>query len=144
MKRTLHLHEDRLFPAEPGARGVAQRLYALVKDRPILSPHGHTDPQWFAGNQPFTNAAELLLAPDHYLFRMLYSQGVDLEALGVPSRRGASPANPREAWRLFARNFHLVRGAPSSLWLNYVFAKVFDLDVRLDAGTADHYFDVIG
>jgi glucuronate isomerase len=144
MKRALHLHDDRLFPADPAARGVAQRLYALVKDRPILSPHGHTDPRWFAGNQPFSNAAELLLAPDHYLFRMLYSQGVDLEALGVPSRRGPSPANPREAWRLFARHFRLFRGTPSSLWLNYVFAKVFELDVRLSEATADHYFDVIG
>jgi glucuronate isomerase len=144
MKRALHVHEDRLFPAEPAARAVAQRLYALVKDLPILSPHGHTDPQWFAGNEPFSNAAALLLAPDHYLFRMLYSQGVDLEALGTPSRRGPSPANPREAWRLFARHFHLFRGTPSSLWLNYVFAKVFGLDVRLDEDTADHYFDVVG
>ncbi len=75
---------------------------------------------------------------------MLYSQGVDLNDLGVASRRGPSNANPREAWRKFAANFYLFNGTPSWLWLNYVFAKVFDIKVRLEPSTADHYFDVIG
>ncbi len=98
MAKPLQLHEDRLFPAEPSARGVAQRLYREVADLPIISPHGHTDPQWFAGNESFTNATELLLAPDHYLYRMLYSQGVDLAALGVPSR--TRPIDRRPARRV--------------------------------------------
>lgn len=140
----LKLDDDRLFPADPGTRAVARRLYALVRGLPILSPHGHTDPAWFAGNAPFANATELLLAPDHYLYRMLYSQGLDLQDLGVPSRQGPSPADPRTAWRLLARNFHLFRGTPSWLWLNHVFSVVFGLEVRLDASTADHYFDHIG
>lgn len=125
-------------------RAIAQRLYATVRDLPILSPHGHTDPQWFSNNAAFGNATELLLAPDHYLFRMLYSQGLDLNELGVASRRGPSNANPREAWRKFAAHFYLFNGTPSWLWLNYVFAKVLGFQVRLDAETADHYFDVIG
>lgn len=111
---------------------------------PIISPHGHTDPVWFADNEPFGNATELLLAPDHYLFRMLYSQGIDLSRLGIDSRHRPSGADPREAWRLFARNFHLFRGTPSALWLNHVFVEVFHLDTMLDESTADHYFDAIG
>jgi glucuronate isomerase len=71
MAKALQFNEDTLFPAEPAARAVAQRLYREVADLPIISPHGHTDPQWFAQNEPFTNATELLLAPDHYLYRML-------------------------------------------------------------------------
>ena len=144
MVKPLQLHEDRLFPADAATRGVARCLYAQVAQRPIISPHGHTDPQWFAGNESFTNATELLLAPDHYLYRMLYSQGIDLAALGVGSRSGPSPADPRAAWRMFAERFHLFRGTPSSLWLNYVFAKVFEIEVALGADTADHYFEVIG
>jgi glucuronate isomerase len=139
----LELNEDRLFPADASVRAIARRLYALVRDLPILSPHGHTDPQWFADNACFANATELLLAPDHYLYRMLYSQGVSLQALGIPSRAGISAADPRAAWRLFAENFYLFHGTPSSLWLNHVFAKVFDFKVRLNAVTADHYFDAI-
>jgi glucuronate isomerase len=144
MPKKLVLHADRLFPADPAVRAIARRLYGAVQDLPIISPHGHTDPAWFADNEPFGNAAELLLAPDHYLYRMLYSQGVPLANLGVPSRKGPSEADPREAWRLFARNFHLFRGTPSALWLSHVFCMVFGLDVVLEEKTADHYFDVIG
>ncbi len=144
MARTLAVHEDRLFPADPAVRAIARALYQSVRDLPILSPHGHTDAAWFALDEPFSNATELLLAPDHYLYRMLYSQGISLDEVGVASRRGASRAEPRAAWRVFARHYQLFAGTPSALWLDYVFAKVFGLDVRLDAETADHYFDAIG
>ncbi|WP_233841061.1 glucuronate isomerase [Dyella sp. 2HG41-7] len=140
----LTLHDDRLFSSDATQRGIARRLYAHVAALPIISPHGHTDPSWFAENLPFANATELLLVPDHYVFRMLYSHGVSLDALGIP-RRDGSRANvePREAWRVFAENFHLFRGTPSSMWLNHVFHDVFGLRVRLDASTADTYFDHI-
>lgn len=144
MARPLRLDPDRLLPAEPKVRAIARELYSSVKDLRIVSPHGHTDPAWFALNEPWTNATELLLAPDHYLFRMLYSHGVPLESLGVADRSGNFTADAREAWRLFASHFHLFRGTPSRLWLDHVFAQLFDLDVRLDASTADVYFDRIG
>lgn len=143
--RTLNLHEDRLFAADPTQRAIARRLYAQAAAQPIISPHGHTDPAWFAGNAPFANATELLLVPDHYVFRMLYSQGIPLDALGIPRRDGSrAQVDPREAWRLFAANFQLFRATPSSLWLDHVFHDVFGLRVRLDENTADHYYDHIG
>src|SRR6185437_13998420 len=144
MPRPLNLDPDRLFPADPGTRPLARGLYESVKGLPIVSPHGHTDPRWFASNEPWSNATELLLAPDHYLFRMLYSQGVPLEQLGVPRRAGPSEADPRAAWRLLAENYHLFRGTPSRIWLDHVFAEVFGIDVALEAATADLYFDSIG
>jgi glucuronate isomerase len=82
MSKKLVLHADRLFPADPAVRAIARRLYGRIQSLPIISPHGHTDPAWFADNEPFGNAAELLLAPDHYLYRMLYSQGISLACLG--------------------------------------------------------------
>ena len=139
MTRPLELHADRLFPADPATRHVARELYAAVSGLPILSPHGHTDPAWFAGNATFGNAAEFLLRPDHYLFRMLYSQGISLEALGV----GGGEADPRESWRLLATNYHLFRGTPSRLWLDWVFAEAFGLKVCLEAATSDLYYDHI-
>ncbi len=143
MTKPLVLDPDRLFPADPTTRTIARGLYERVAGLPIISPHGHTDPAWFATNAPWANATELLLAPDHYLFRMLYSQGLSLEALGVPAH-GRSSADPREAWRLFAGHQHLFRGTPSRLWLDHVFSEVFGLDVALSAQTADHYYDWIG
>ena len=127
MPRALVLHPDRLLPADPGVRAVARSLYAHVRELPIISPHGHTDPAWFAYNQPFGDAVDLLLAPDHYLYRMLHSQGVPLDQLGVRSRRGAPVFDPREAWRVFASHYALFRGTPSALWLDQVFADVFGL-----------------
>ena len=143
MAKPLRLDPDRLFPAEPRLRGIARELYRSVKELPIVSPHGHCDPRWFATNEPWTNSTELLLAPDHYLYRMLHSQGVSLDALGVPRRAGPPNADPREAWRLFAAHHYLFRGTPSRLWLDHVFAEVFGMDVRLDASTADLYFERI-
>ncbi|WP_088308538.1 glucuronate isomerase [Novosphingobium sp. B 225] len=139
MARPLNLHPDRLFPADHKVRNIARELYAAVKDLPIVSPHGHTDPRWFAANEPFGNATELLLVPDHYVFRMLYSQGVPMEALGVRN----PDVDPRAAWHLFAERYHLFRGTPSRMWLDWVFAEAFGIEVLLGAETADHYYDTI-
>ncbi|KQN81601.1 glucuronate isomerase [Sphingomonas sp. Leaf67] len=140
----LLLNPDRLFPADPTTRGIARTLYAAVRDLPIVSPHGHTDPAWFATNRPWTNATELLLSPDHYIFRMLYSQGIALDDLAVPRRDGTIVADPRKAWGLFAANQHLFRGTPSRLWLDHVFGAVFGFEEALTAANADTYYDRIG
>jgi glucuronate isomerase len=143
--RPLELHPDRLFPVQAEVRGIARRLYAQVAGLPIISPHGHTDPRWFAENAPFTNATELLLVPDHYLFRMLFSQGIPLDDLGIPRAVGCVvAADPRKSWRTLAGHYHLFHGTPSRLWLDWVFAEVFGMTSQLDADTADHYFDSIG
>ena len=137
------LDKFRLFPAESSTRAIAVRLYDAVRDLPILSPHGHTDPQWFADNQPFPNPAALFLQPDHYIFRMLYSQGVSLESLGVPQVDGKQKADPREAWRIFARHYYLFRGTPTRLWLDYAFQELFGLKERLSGDNADSYYEII-
>ena len=140
----LVLDPDRLFPPDPAVRELARRLYAPVKDLPILSPHGHTDPAWFADDEPFANPAELLIVPDHYVFRMLYSQGVAMEALGIPRVDGGPvESDARKIWRTFAAHYRLFRGTPSRLWLDWVFAEIFGLDRRLSADTADLYYDTI-
>jgi len=140
----LKLHPDRLFPADPATRSLARRLYATVQHLPIVSPHGHTDPQWFADDAPFANASALLITPDHYVFRMLYSQGVRLDELGIP-RRDKSPAerDPRKIWRTFAANYHLFRGTPTKIWLDHAFATAFGIDERLTPESADRTFDRI-
>lgn len=138
------LGEDRLFPMEGRARDLARALYASVRDLPILSPHGHTDPRWFAENAAFADPAQLFVTPDHYVFRMLQSQGVPLEDLGVPrADGGAIEADPRKIWRLFASHYHLFRGTPSRLWLDHAFQEVFGVTERLSAQTADAIYDQI-
>jgi glucuronate isomerase len=144
MTRPLQLNPNRFFPADPIQRQIAGELFSSVSSLPIVSPHGHTDPSWFSDDAPFEDAVSLLLWPDHYLLRMLMSQGLALESFGVrPNDDAPVETDRRTAWRRFAENYYLFRGTPSCLWLDHVFANVFSLDVRLDRETADHYFDVI-
>lgn len=137
------LHEDRLFSPLPIEREIARELYKSVKDAPIVSPHGHTDAKWFAQNNNFENATELLLVPDHYVYRMLYSQGIELTELGVTPRAGRKDFDPRKAWQIFATNFHLLRGTASHVWLNQVFGEVFGFENQLSPKNADFYYDTI-
>ena len=134
------LHEDRLFPAEPGARKIAKALYAHVKSLPIVSPHGHTQAAWFANNEPFPDPAKLFVQPDHYVYRMLLSQGIPMEALeiGEPAMKDA-----RKVWRIFASNYYLFRGTPTRMWLDFAFQELFGLEERLTEKTADLYFETI-
>jgi glucuronate isomerase len=144
MSNSSLLSEDRLFPAEPSVRAIARRLYAEVHALPILSPHGHTDPAWFARNEPFPDPSTLLVVPDHYVFRMLYSQGVALEAVGVP-RVDGSPVekDSRNIWRILAENWHLFRGTPSRIWLTHALDQVFGIRERLSPESADRIHDRI-
>jgi glucuronate isomerase len=133
-------HPDRLFPAHPKTREVARTLYQSVRGLPIISPHGHTKAEWFARNEPFPDPAALLVQPDHYICRMLYSQGISLQDLeiGVRERR-----NPRKVWRVFAEHYYLFRGTPTRIWLDQTFEEVFGLNDPLAKETADVYFDAI-
>jgi glucuronate isomerase len=143
----LSLNPDRLFSPEPRQRALARALYATVSDLPIVSPHGHTDPQWFADDEPFSNAAALLITPDHYVFRMLYSQGLRLEELGIPRRAdaggGPTEGDARRIWHSFAERYHLFRGTPTRIWLDHAFHDVFGIRERLSAESADRLFDHI-
>jgi glucuronate isomerase len=134
------IHPDRFFPAEPTLRKIARKLYEEIRDLPIVSPHGHTEPAWFALNQPFPDPAQLFVRLDHYVFRMLYSQGVRLEDLGIGQ---SSSSNPREVWRIFARHYHLFRATPTRMWLDFAFQELFGMQDRLSEENSDFYFDTI-
>jgi glucuronate isomerase len=134
------IHPDRLFPAESSTRKIARKLYESVRSLPLVSPHGHTLAAWFAKNEPFPDPAKLFVQPDHYIYRMLYSQGVSLDDLeiGRPELKDA-----RKVWRIFASHYCLFRGTPTRLWLDFAFQELFGMEQRLSEATADLYFDAI-
>jgi glucuronate isomerase len=134
------IHPDRLFPADAETRAIAKRLYESISTLPIVSPHGHTQAAWFAQNQPFPNPAKLFVQPDHYVYRMLYSQGIPLEDLEIGV---AEMKDPRRVWKIFAEHYYLFRGTPTRMWLDYAFHELFGLNERLSAKTADLYYDTI-
>ncbi len=142
--REFILNEDRFFDSDPTIRNSARELYDEIKDYPIVSPHGHVDPKIFVENKAFPNPTELFISPDHYLFRMLYSQGISLEDLDIPQREGKrSGKNPREIWQIFGENYYLFNGTPSGVWLDYEFNIVFGIKEKLNGNNAQKYYDII-
>jgi glucuronate isomerase len=137
------LSPDRCFDADPARRQIARALYASVKDLPIVSPHGHVPPALLADPAArLGTPAELLIIPDHYVFRMLYSQGVPLEDLGVPSRDGTPvETDHRRIWQRFAEHFYLVRGTPTGLWLADALVNLFGVTERLNGDSAQGIYD---
>lgn len=135
------LHPDRLFPPDPDVRRQARRLYDHVRSLPIVSPHGHCDAQLLGDDSLLGQPAAALVIPDHYLLRMLYSQGVPLSELGLTVAGDTNPArNDLEVWRTFAANYHLFRATPSKAWLDHTISEVFGNELALNATTADEIY----
>lgn len=145
MSQKLKLHANRFFSSEKKQRKIAAELYDSIKSLPIISPHGHVDPGLFVNEKAsFGTPADLLIIPDHYVFRMLYSQGIPLERLGVPRRDGGLVEDDhRKIWRTFAENYYLFRGTPSGVWLDHELHDVFGVRKTLAADTADETYDLI-
>ena len=140
----LVLHEDRFFDPNPAVRDVARALYEETKDLPIVGPHGHVDPAILAEDRPFPEPASLLIIPDHYIFRMLYSQGIRLEDLGVPAQDGTPvEQDARTIWQRFAEHYYLFNGTPTGAWLDHVLVHVFGVRHKLDGESAQHLYDQI-
>ena len=138
------LHPDRFLDPQPEVRSVARELYERVATLPLICPHGHVDPTLLAEDYPFPDPTELIIIPDHYVFRMLYSQGIPFEQLGIPRRDGEPvEEDHRRIWRLFGENFHLFRGTPTRSWLEHELEVVFGIDEPLDGATAMRIYDEI-
>ena len=141
---SLQLHPDRALPFAPEQRRVAKQIYGETKDLPLICMHGHVEAEVFAEDRPFADPAQLLIVPDHYVFRMLASQGIDLAAVGVPrADGGAVESDSRKIWRTFCENWKLYRGTPSRYWLEHELVEVFGVDLVPSAETADAIYDRI-
>ena len=135
---------DRLFPSDTFTRGLARELFNSIETLPIISPHGHCDPSWFSKNKRFSDPAHLFVVPDHYVLRMLVSQGLTLNELGVPTLNGSAfENNPQKIWEKFSENYYLFRGTPTAMWLDYSFEKVFEITEPLTPVTSDFYYSRI-
>ncbi len=148
----IHLPDDRYFGPDPQQKEIAQHLYNQVADLPLICPHGHVDPRMFVADPlqgtdldyAFGTPADLLIIPDHYVFRMLYSQGIPLEKLGIPRRDGGEvETDHRKIWQTFAENFYLFRGTPTGMWLNHELVSVFGVTDKLTGESAQDIYDQI-
>jgi glucuronate isomerase len=138
----LALHPDRLLPADPGTRAIARELYESVRELPIISPHGHVDPQLLLRDASFPDPAALFITPDHYVTRLLHASGIALDELGLGAGR-LSEAQARQAWRLLCSHWDVFRGTPVRYWLECELAEIFGVTLRPSAVTSDAIYDQI-
>ncbi|MBK6798784.1 MAG: glucuronate isomerase [Acidobacteria bacterium] len=145
MTDNITLLPDRYFDPDPKQKELALHLYQQVAGKPLVCPHGHVDPRMFADTDyQFGTPVDLLLIPDHYIFRMLYSQGIDLEKLGIPRQDGAPvETDHRKIWQLFANHFYLFRGTPTGMWFNHELHDVFEIREKLSGQNAQQIYDQI-
>ena len=139
------LQSDRYFDPDPQQRAIARTLYSAIADLPLVCPHGHVDPRTFADSEfDLGTPADLFLIPDHYIFRMLYSQGISLERMGIPTLDGSEvETDHRRIWQVFGENFHLFRGTPTGMWLTQELHSVFGVDEKLNRESAQSIYDHI-
>ena len=138
------IDSDILFPSDRKTKKIAQSLYKITGNLPIVSPHGHCEASWFSKNESFTNPSELLIVPDHYIFRMLVSQGISLESLGIPTHDGSSfERDPVKIWKIFADHYYLFRGTPTAMWLDYTFKHVFEISEPLNSSNSLTFYNHI-
>jgi glucuronate isomerase len=143
-RHDLELHADRFFDPDPAIRHAARELYGETRELPLVCPHGHVDPALLAENAPFPEPTALLIVPDHYIFRMLYSQGVRLEDLGIPTRDGTPvETDPRRIWRRVAEHWYLFRGTPTGLWMTHELHELFGVREKLTAESATRIYDQV-
>jgi glucuronate isomerase len=148
MQRDIHqpliLSEDRFFDPDPAIRSAARSLYEEMRELPLICPHGHVEPAPLATNAPFPEPTALLIIPDHYIFRMLYSRGISMESLGIPTRDGTPvETDPRKIWQRFAEHYYLFRGTPTGVWLDHELHELFGVRVKLMGETAQAIYDQI-
>ncbi|MCB9419959.1 MAG: glucuronate isomerase [Ardenticatenaceae bacterium] len=136
---------DRYFDPDPAQRKAALTLYESIADLPLICPHGHVDPRLFADpDYTFGSPVELLIIPDHYIFRMLYSQGIPLEKLGIPRADGSeTETDHRQIWQIFADHFYLFSGTPSGTWFMDELYSVFGITEKLTGTNAQAIYDQI-
>ncbi|MEO5588542.1 MAG: glucuronate isomerase [Gemmatimonadaceae bacterium] len=135
--RPLELDDNRFFDPNPSVRRAARAVYEETRALPLVCPHGHVDPALLSRNEPFPEPTGLLIVPDHYIFRMLYSQGIPLESLGIPQRDGIPvTTDPRAAWQILGDHWYLFRGTPTGVWLEHELYDVFGIRTKLDSDSA--------
>ncbi|MEM6530257.1 MAG: glucuronate isomerase, partial [Chloroflexota bacterium] len=135
----------RYFSPEPAQQSIAVALYDAIKDLPLVCPHGHVDPRLFADpDYRFGSPVDLLIIPDHYVFRMMYSQGVPLTALGIPrSDGGTVETDHRKIWQTVCDHWYLMRGTPTGIWMRDELREVFGIDAKMNSASAQDIYTTI-
>lgn len=135
----------RIFDLNNPQHKTAADIFESAADLPLVCPHSHVDPWLLADPEMrFKDPAGLFVIPDHYVLRMLVSQGVPFEELGIfPMEEKDRTYDAATVWRVFCKHFHLFDGTPTGLWIENALSMVFGIDQKPEAQNAEHLYSLI-
>lgn len=112
----------------------ASKLYAEVKDLPIIDYHCHLSPKEIYDDLPFTDIGEMWLGGDHYKWRLM-------RAVGVDERYITGDATSWEKFYQFAKVLGSAYGNPIRDWCAMELSFFFGIDTPLNEGSAKEIWD---
>ena len=113
---------------------TARKLYATVKDLPIVDYHCHLSPKMIAEDYKFRNAFDLFLGGDHYKWRQMRTNGVDEEYI-------TGSADEYEKFKAFARTVPYLIGNPLYHWTHLELKRYFDIDETLNEESCERIWN---
>ena len=113
---------------------TARKLYAAVKELPIIDYHCHLSPKMIAEDYKFRNAFDLFLGGDHYKWRQMRTNGVDEEFI-------TGGADEYEKFLAFAKTMPYLIGNPLYHWTHLELKRYFDIDETLDENSCKRIWD---
>ena len=113
---------------------TARKLYAAVKDLPIIDYHCHLSPKMIAEDYKFRNAFDLFLGGDHYKWRQMRTNGIDEEYI-------TGGADEYEKFKAFARTVPYLIGNPLYHWTHLELKRYFDIDETLNEESCERIWN---
>lgn len=136
--------DDRFLSPHLPQHSISRDLYQSVKSLPLICPHGHVDPSILSDTRyQWGTPVDVLIIPDHYIFRMLYSQGIPLETLGIPSTEGNVETDHRKIWQTVCDHWYLFRGTPTGVWLRDELREIFGIEDKINSQNAMRIYDAL-
>ena len=114
---------------------TGKKLYAMVKDLPIIDYHCHLSPKQIAEDYKFRNAFDLFLGGDHYKWRQLRTNGIPEELI-------TGNGDEYEKFKAFAATMPMLIGNPLYHWTHLELKRYFDIDEHLNEDTCEMIWNI--
>ncbi|MEN9954281.1 MAG: hypothetical protein RL028_883 [Actinomycetota bacterium] len=142
MNKAQSLDSNRLLVSAGTDSAIALELYGEIRDLPIISPHGHVDPNLFVRNEKFESPTDLFIYHDHYITRLLHADGVSMVELRKP-QSDADLSHAKNAWLKFFERWAMFAGTASGYWFQESLQTVFGITQEPSAENALAIFEQI-
>ena len=108
----------------------AKKIFAEVKDLPVIDAHNHADVKRIADNTPFSDPWELFAATDHYVWEVMRKRS-------VPEKFITGDASAHDKFTALAEIFPDLAGNPVYEWIHLDLKFLGMGNILLDSSTGE-------